>query len=170
MHFAEAHFTNGERQKIMTSQPVSLAILWHMHQPFYKDLVTGEYILPSLLLQIEDYVNNNVTDTFLDLTLKEPGDLSFDDRIFILQNFFMANWDNMVKPYPRYQALRLKRGRFVSHAELAKVVLRFSTQELLDLQVWFNLTWFGFISKHEDPAVKELIAKGKYFTRDDKQT
>ena len=185
----------------MTSQPVSLAILWHMHQPFYKDLVTGEYILPwvrlhavkdyydmaavldrfpevkinfnlvpSLLLQIEDYVNNNVTDTFLDLTLKEPGDLSFDDRIFILQNFFMANWDNMVKPYPRYQDLLLKRGRFVSHAELAKVVLRFSTQELLDLQVWFNLTWFGFISKHEDPAVKELIAKGKYFTRDDKQT
>ena len=80
----------------MTSQPVSLAILWHMHQPFYKDLVTGEYILPwvrlhavkdyydmaavldrfpevkinfnlvpSLLLQIEDYVNNNVTHTFL---------------------------------------------------------------------------------------------------------
>jgi alpha-amylase/alpha-mannosidase (GH57 family) len=170
-----------------------------MHQPFYKDLVTGEYILPwvrlhavkdyydmaavldrfpevkinfnlvpSLLLQIEDYVNNKVTDTFLDLTLKEPKDLSLDDRIFILQNFFMANWDNMVKPYPRYQDLLLKRGRFISPAELAKVALRFSAQELLDLQVWFNLTWFGFISKHEDPVVKELIGKGRYFTRDDK--
>ena len=185
----------------MSSQPVSLAILWHMHQPFYKDMVTGEYILqwvrlhavkdyydmaavldrfpevkmnfnlvPSLLAQIEDYVNGKVKDNFLDLTLKEPGDLSLDDRIFILQNFFMANWDNMVHPYPRYQDLLLKRGRFVSPAELAKVAMRFSSQELLDLQVWFNLTWFGFISKHEDPVIKGLIAKWRYFTREDKQT
>ncbi len=74
----------------MTSQPIYLAIIWHMHQPYYKDLVTGEYVLPwvrlhgikdyydmvavldkapnmkvtfnlvpSLIEQIEDYVNNN---------------------------------------------------------------------------------------------------------------
>jgi alpha-amylase/alpha-mannosidase (GH57 family) len=183
----------------MSSQPISVALLWHMHQPFYKDLVTGEYILPwvrlhavkdywdmaavldrfpevkmnfnlvpSLLTQIDDYVNNKVTDTFLDVTLKEPGDLTLDDRIFLLQNFFMANWDNMIKPYERYHDLLLKRGRFVAPSELAAVAKRFSQQELLDLQVWFNLTWFGFISKNEDQVVKELIAKERYFTRDDK--
>lgn len=185
----------------MSSQPISLAILWHMHQPFYKDLVTGEYILPwvrlhavkdyydmaavldrfpevkinfnlvpSLLAQIEDYVNNKVTDTFLDVTLKDPGDLTLDERIFLLQNFFMANWDNMVKPYDRYQDLLLKRGRFVAPGEISQVAKRFSAQEILDLQVWFNLTWFGFISKHEDPVIRDLIAKGRYFTREDKQT
>lgn len=172
-----------------------------MHQPFYKDLVTGEYVLPwvrlhavkdyydmvaildrfpevkanfnlvpSLLLQVEDYVNNKVSDRFLDLTLRDPCDLSLDDRIFILQNFFMANWDIMIHPYQRYHDLLLKRGRFISHQELAKVAARFSPQELTDLQVWFNLTWFGFISRHEDPVVKGLIEKGKYFSAEDKRT
>jgi alpha-amylase/alpha-mannosidase (GH57 family) len=33
-----------------------VAILWHMHQPFYRDLVTGEHILPWVRLHgIKDY-------------------------------------------------------------------------------------------------------------------
>ncbi|MFA6432052.1 MAG: glycoside hydrolase family 57 protein, partial [Candidatus Margulisiibacteriota bacterium] len=183
----------------MTNRPVTIAILWHMHQPYYKDLVSGEYLLPwvrlhavkdyydmaalierfpetkavfnlvpSLFSQIEDYVNNKVKDRFLDLSLKSPNDLELEEKVFILQNFFMANWDTMINPYPRYLDLLLKRGRFVSHAELLKVAKRFSVQELLDLQVWFNLTWFGFIYKNEDPEIAGLICKGKYFTPEDK--
>jgi len=184
----------------MTNRPLSLAILWHMHQPFYKDLVTGEYVLPwvrlhavkdyydmvallerfpevrvnfnlvpSLLLQIEDYVQNKVKDKFLDVTIKDPGDLTLEEKVFILQNFFMANWETMIKPYRRYHDLLLKRGRFVSVPELARVAKRFSAQEILDLQVWFNLTWFGFLYKREDPVIKDLIQKGKYFTPEDKK-
>src|SRR5262249_3863886 len=34
----------------------SVAILWHMHQPFYEDLVTGEHILPWVRLHaLKDY-------------------------------------------------------------------------------------------------------------------
>ncbi|MBI5078535.1 glycoside hydrolase family 57, partial [Candidatus Saganbacteria bacterium] len=186
----------------MNSQPLSLVILWHMHQPFYEDLVTGEYILPwvrlhavkdyydmaaildkfpevrlnfnlvpSLFVQIEDYVSKRekISDKFLNLTLKDPSDLNLDERVFILQNFFMADWDNMIKPYRRYHDLLLKRGRFVSSSELVKVARRFSAAELMDLQVWFNLTWFGFIYKNEDPVVVELLKKGKNFTAEDKK-
>ena len=33
-----------------------LAILWHMHQPFYEDLATGEHILPWVRLHaLKDY-------------------------------------------------------------------------------------------------------------------
>ena len=33
-----------------------LALLWHMHQPFYEDLATGEHILPWVRLHaIKDY-------------------------------------------------------------------------------------------------------------------
>ena len=33
-----------------------VAILWHMHQPFYQDLVTGEHILPWVRLHaLKDY-------------------------------------------------------------------------------------------------------------------
>jgi alpha-amylase/alpha-mannosidase (GH57 family) len=35
---------------------VRLIFLWHMHQPFYKDLVTGEYRLPWVRLHaLKDY-------------------------------------------------------------------------------------------------------------------
>src|ERR1700752_1611196 len=35
---------------------VKLAILWHMHQPFYEDLATGEHILPWVRLHaLKDY-------------------------------------------------------------------------------------------------------------------
>ena len=42
----------GLRQAIMTR----VALLWHMHQPFYQDLVTGEHILPWVRLHaLKDY-------------------------------------------------------------------------------------------------------------------
>ena len=33
-----------------------VALLWHMHQPFYQDLVSGEHILPWVRLHaLKDY-------------------------------------------------------------------------------------------------------------------
>src|SRR3989339_1142029 len=179
---------------------LSFALVWHMHQPYYKDLITGEYVMPwarlhatkdyydmaaildkfpqakmtfnlvpSLLDQLEDYCENEVSDKFLSLTKRDPGDLNVNERVFLLQNFFMANWETMIKPYPRYHELLLKRGRFIAGKEISSVARRFSSQEILDLQVWFNLTWFGFISKNEDSVVSGLIKKGKYFDAGDKE-
>src|ERR1043166_8012675 len=35
---------------------IRVALLWHMHQPFYKDLVTGEYRLPWVRMHaLKDY-------------------------------------------------------------------------------------------------------------------
>ena len=35
---------------------IRLVLLWHMHQPFYKDMVTGEYRLPWVRLHaLKDY-------------------------------------------------------------------------------------------------------------------
>ena len=35
---------------------IRLLFLWHMHQPFYKDLATGEYRLPwTRLHALKDY-------------------------------------------------------------------------------------------------------------------
>src|SRR6185437_8655612 len=36
--------------------PTTLCFLWHMHQPFYKDLLTGEYKLPwTRMHALKDY-------------------------------------------------------------------------------------------------------------------
>src|SRR5437764_15206312 len=44
-------------QKPITRSPMTkVALLWHMHQPFYQDLVTGEHILPWVRLHaLKDY-------------------------------------------------------------------------------------------------------------------
>ena len=35
---------------------IRLVLLWHMHQPFYKDMINGEYRLPWVRLHaLKDY-------------------------------------------------------------------------------------------------------------------
>jgi alpha-amylase/alpha-mannosidase (GH57 family) len=184
----------------MADHPLSIAFVWHMHQPYYKDDLTGTYILPwvrmhgikdyydmpalladfpsvhqtfnlvpSLLLQIQDYVEHNATDRFLDLTLKPAADLDLPEKIFLLRNSFMANWDTMIKPYPAYWMLLDRRGMSVSPRDLDTATRYFTVQDYRDLQVWFNLTWFDPIFKHNDPLIRGLIEKGANFTEEEKR-
>ncbi len=179
----------------MSDYPLYIAFVWHMHQPYYKDDVTGSYILPwvrlhgikdyydmpalltdfpdihqtfnlvpSLLKQIRDYVENKATDKFLDLTIKPAADLNQEDKLFLLKNSFMANWDTMIKPYPGYWHLLDRRGYSVSPDDLKNATRYFTNQDYLDLQVWFNLTWFDPVFKQKDPFLQELIQQGSGFS------
>lgn len=183
----------------MSDYPLYIAFVWHMHQPYYKDDLTGTYILPwvrmhgikdyydmpailrdfpgihqtfnlvpSLLKQIQDYVANGVSDRFLDLTLKPAAALDTDEKLFLLKNFFMANWDTMIKPYSGYWRLLERRGQSVSLEDLKNAARYFNTQDYLDLQVWFNLTWFDPLFKENDPFLKFLVKKGSGFTEEEK--
>ena len=111
-------------------------LLWHQHQPFYKDLVTGEYrlpwvrlhalkdyygmvklldefpnvhqnfnLVPSLMVQIQDYVDGTAQDPFLSVAAKPAKDLTVDERRFALQYLFQANPQNVIGRYPRYREL-----------------------------------------------------------------
>ncbi len=184
----------------MSDHPLSIAFVWHMHQPYYKDDLTGAYILPwvrmhgikdyydmpalladfpavhqtfnlvpSLLRQIRDYVENNATDKFLELTLKSAADLDHVEKLFLLKNSFMANWDTMIRPYPSYWILLDRRGTSVSPQDLENATRYFTTQDYRDLQVWFNLAWFDPLFKQGDPLVKGLIEKGSNFTEEEKR-
>src|ERR1700757_1152827 len=101
---------------------IHLCFLWHMHQPFYKDLISGEYrlpwtrmhalkdyygmvrileefpqikqtfnLVPSMVVQVEEYARGDARDPFLFAALKRAEDLSPQEQVFILRNFFMAN-------------------------------------------------------------------------------
>jgi alpha-amylase/alpha-mannosidase (GH57 family) len=42
----------------MTNKPLHVVFLWHMHQPFYKDPMTGHYRLPWVRLHgTKDYLD-----------------------------------------------------------------------------------------------------------------
>lgn len=181
------------------SDQLYLIFLWHMHQPYYRDPLTGVYrlpwvrlhatkdyydmpailegfpgvrqtfnLVPSLLEQLEEYASGIADDHFLSLSLKEPPDISETEKQFILENFFMANWDNMVRLFPRYRELLEKRGLHPSPKDLKRAARRFTDQDILDLQVWFNLAWFDPMFHAGEEILRELIEKGRDFTEDEK--
>lgn len=179
---------------------LNVAILWHMHQPCYREPDSRVFrlpwarlhglkdygdmpalamrhpglrltfnLVPAMLEQLEEYVGGTATDQHLELTRRRPADLSEGERVFMLQEFFMANWENMIKPRPRYWELLNKRGLFFHPSKLPSLSRRFSDGDLLDLQVWFNLAWTDPMHLENDPALAGLAAKGGGFTEDDKR-
>ena len=170
-----------------------------MHQPYYRNPLTGEYslpwvrlhafkgyydmislledypgirqtfnLVPSLIRQLNDYSAEEAKDLFLELSLKPAKELSPEDRKFILSNFFMCNWETMVKPYPRFWELLKKRGLKAPEFRLEELGRRFTDQDYRDLQVWFNLTWAGYRTRKKNEALRELLKKGKGFTEEEK--
>ena len=175
---------------------VSLALMWHQHQPYYPDDVAGEnpmpwvrlhgtkdYIgmamhleevpefrctinlVPSLLVQIQGYVDG-ATDKHL-LVSRMPADgLDRDDAYYLLDNFFMAFADTMIRPHPRYRELLDRRA--LGHQNAEQALPRFRTQDVRDLQVWSNLAWFHPLLFEKDPDLAAFKAKGSRYTEAEK--
>ncbi len=125
-------------------------------------------LVPSLLEQLKDYTENNATDRYLDLSLKEPADLMESERMFIVENFFLANWDNMIKPFPRYYELLVKRGYRFTKGDIVRISKYFTDYDIRDLQVLFNLSWIDPMFRESDPVLKELSKKERGFTEEEK--
>ena len=125
----------------------------------FPDLKQNFNLVPSLLVQLEDYVNEKALDRVVQLTLIRSSELSEPDKQSILGTFFLANSKHLIFPYRRYHELWQKKEK----KEM------FSHQDLTDLQVWYNLCWVGEYWKKQEPF-KSLLKKGKYFTEEDKQT
>ncbi|MFH0800252.1 MAG: glycoside hydrolase family 57 protein [Pseudomonadota bacterium] len=180
-------------------QRTTLAIVWHMHQPFYRDMATGESTMPwvrlhaihsyydmirlyerfpqvrgtinfvpSLVQQILAYTEEGKSDAFLDHTLIPAEQLTPQQKTFILHHFFMANPDRKTAPYPAYQKLLARRGLDPSRVDYQQAIRFFSTQDYLNLQVYYNLVWFGFAATQEIPEISQMLALG-HFTEDDKR-
>jgi len=125
-------------------------------------------LVPSLLEQLNDYTENNARDAFLDATSKKASDLALNEKLFILENFFLANWENMIRPFPRYYELLVKRGAHFIQSDLVRTVKYFAEADFLDLQVLFNLCWIDPFFRENDPFLKMLAEKGRNYTEDEK--
>ena len=122
--------------------------------------------MPSLLAQLEAYVDG-ATDTHLTLSRRPADGLDEDDACYVLDNFFMAYPDTMIRPHPRYHELYLMRSSWDSSAKQA--LHRFRPRDLRDLQVWSNLAWVHPLLFEKDPELAEFKAKGRYYTEEEKQ-
>lgn len=125
-------------------------------------------LVPSLLEQIVDYTHHGAQDVHLEISIRKASDLNQEDKVFILENFFLANWENMIKPFPRYHELLLKRGIRIFKGDLVRLTKYFSESDFTDLQVLFNLCWIDPIFRKNDEFLKYLSEKGRHFSEDDK--
>jgi len=125
-------------------------------------------LTPVLLLQIQQLVDGEIRDLWLDWARKPAADLNDDEKFAILENFFKIHWDNLVRPFPRYWELLNKRGLTLYKDEVRRGLRYFSTQEILDLQVWFNLAWCGYTADRLYPELVALRTKGRNFTEEEK--
>ena len=124
---------------------------------------------PSLLLQLEELGSGSVVDLFWEHAARPAAELTPPEKAFLIRHFFSANWATMVRPFPRYHELLVKRGTDVHGQDLDKLARQFSSQELLDLQVWHNLAWFGFGALSRYPRLAALRQKNRHFTEDEKR-
>jgi len=135
----------------------------------FPDIKQTFNFTPSLLEQIIEYTEHNAIDSYLELTLKKASELDTEEKVFILENFFIANWDTMIKPSPRYHKLLMMRGFHSIKSDLVRKVKYFNDNDFLDLQVLFNLCWIDPLFREKDPFLKGLVEKGKDYTEEEKQ-
>ena len=174
---------------------LSIAFIWHFHQPSYKSKCNELYLMPwvrlhavkdyldmvtivekypqiklninlspTLLDAIEDYVDNSAHDIHSKLTVTPFEQLSVADKVFILNNFFDANYTNMILPNKDY--LTLYKKRFSKNEPDVEL---FSAQEYSDLMVYFNLCWIDSVWLDEYSDLKYLVEKGKNYSLEDRK-
>src|SRR3990170_4699329 len=67
-------------------------------------------LVPCLIEQLLEYGSGKVSDRYLTISMTQAGDLTTEDKLFMLRNFFQANGELMIKPFQRYWELFTRRG------------------------------------------------------------
>jgi alpha-amylase/alpha-mannosidase (GH57 family) len=124
-------------------------------------------LVPSLVKQLLAYTEGNATDRFLDVSRIPADSLSENDCLFLLDHFFMANHDHMIRAFPRYGELLQKRA--ASQSSALEALRRFQERDLRDLQVWFNLAWTHPLAVERCETLRGLRQKGRHFSEADKR-
>lgn len=172
-----------------------VVVLWHQHQPFYKDLVTGEYHLPWVRLHalkdyygmvklLEEFPKVHQTFNLVPSLITQIQDYAAGTA----RDPFLAvaaRPANELTPGERQFALRYlfqanpERliGRYPRYAELwgrfqgsgsspERAMKFFTDQDFTDLQVFSQIAWFDEFFLQE-PEIAALIRKGRGFSLDD---
>jgi alpha-amylase/alpha-mannosidase (GH57 family) len=170
-----------------------------MHQPYYRFPATGVFempwarlhalkdygrmverlaafpclhqtfnLVPSLVEQLQDYASGDFHDLYWERSLKPAAELDPSERLFLLQWMCERPDHPRAQTHPRYLELAQKREACLPGG-LEDCVRSFSTSELRDLQIWFNLAWFTAEDLEAAPLA-ELVGRGRDFGEADKQT
>lgn len=167
--------------------PLHVALIWHMHQPYYRQPGSDVAVLPWTRLHatkdylhmaqvVERFPGVHVTFTLAPSLAEQLQDytagklqdrlmilarqpyFSPDDKRYLLNLCFSIQWDNIIRRHPPYAALLDRRHLALLNPDY------FSEQTYRDLIVWFNLAWTDPNLLEHDPLLARLVSKGKDFS------
>jgi alpha-amylase/alpha-mannosidase (GH57 family) len=174
-----------------------LCFLWHMHQPFYKDLISGEYHMPwtrlhalkdyyGMVKMLERFPRIHQTFNLVPSLVMQVAEYAGGEAREALLQAVLAPAEEL-RPETREFLLRNSFyahpihmiGRYPRYAELyafseggknaGRAGHLWSARDIRDVQVLSQLAWFDEEVVDSDPEVKELAAKGRDFSIDDQQ-
>lgn len=177
-------------------QPLQVALIWHMHQPDYRDPASGRFLLPwTYLHAVKDYsemlrtarevpgakMTFNLVPTLLEQLADyqtgrvkdvwlETARMNPEEMTAGQRTFAVASFfsvHNERHIQPHGRYRELLRLRGDDSRQAA--AKRFQIQDLRDLQVLFLLAWSGHYLRRESDTVRTLLGKGASFSEADKQ-
>jgi alpha-amylase/alpha-mannosidase (GH57 family) len=125
-------------------------------------------LVPSLMIQLEDYVQERAQEAMLNLSFKAVADLEEPDKGYLLRYFFYTNKENVIARFPRYWELLEKRGFEGSIDDMEHARATYTAQDYLDLQVLQKLAWMDEEYLASDPEITRLVEKERFFDEHDK--
>lgn len=174
---------------------INLVLLWHMHQPQYRDPETGRYVLPwTRLHALKDYwgmvkileefpkfhATFNVVPS-LGLQLEEYASGNFNEPWFDLAFKNAEQLTRECKAEILSRAFQVNHERFLSRwprfqelfdwsrpAGGAQALVTFTPRDWRDLQLLSQLAWMDEEWIARDVEINRLSAKGKNFSESDK--
>jgi len=171
-------------------QPLYVAFVWHMHQPYYRRDHSRELILPWVRLHaIKDYLHMaEILDQYPDvhatfnfvpslieqlllyvshevtdkcLRISLKKKWTREDKEFMLAFFFSINREKVLRRYPPYWRL------LEIHDCVQGSTEYLSERYYRDLATWFNLAWIDPNWLERNSVLRGLLNKGEGFSWDD---
>ena len=175
---------------------VHLMMLWHMHQPQYRDPATGQYVLPwtrlhalkdywGMVRVIEEFPRVHATFNVvpsLGMQLEEYASGKFDEPWFATVFRPAANLTKEDKSEILQRAFQLnydhllarwprflELNQWVNSEGSERALQTLGERDWRDLQLLSQLAWMDEEYLASDPVVSRLALKGIDFTEQDKQ-
>jgi len=173
-----------------------LMLLWHQHQPFYKDLVENRYTMPWVRLHaLKDYhgmvaelrafpavhVTFNLVPSLIaqledyanDRAQEESFEIAFKPAGDLSPNererlLYFTFQVNFDNLLNRYPRFRELHEKANPAVLGSRLAPAFTESELRDLQVLSQLAWFEQTWFEFDAEIRHLTMKGRGFSEDDK--
>jgi len=172
---------------------IHLCFVWHMHQPLYKDLVSGEYRLPwtrfhalkdyyGMVKVLEDFPDVHQTFNLVpsmvtqiqDYASGNAADPFLDLAVKPAEDLTEGEQEFILRYFFQANSARLI-YRYPRYGELFEAWHKsginpqrarrlFATQDFRDLQVLSQVAWFDEEFQAHDPEVKALVTKGRNYS------